>query len=825
MEINSLQQWFIHCENNHSFVKEYEDNIEKFYDQLYKYDDNKEINIGNILAKPLMQQFYTKEIKSYNKHIQNLIKKNIVLIICILILTFLAFSGIFAFSAFKVNHEIKDLLSGFLDKLVLSIIISLVITTIFVVLLVVLKKNILKSICKKLKAQETELTEILECIPPIYRSSEKMSTLFMVYSKYPNISITQAFDVCDEYIRENRQSNITSVMFDLPYHNSLINENRSNIIEEKQPNNNEEAEEKPKNPALPADIDSYVFSGSEDAQKDLNAMIGLESVKQQIDKLRNRISFYGSSDVGGGGNHMVFMGSAGTGKTTVARIITKILYDFGFITKNQCIEVSGNYLKSPYTGQTGERTQAIVDYAIGGVLFIDEAYLLYDNSSASSEATGVLLKAMEDHRKDFVCILAGYEEQITKLLASNEGFNSRIKYKIYFTDYTKEEMYEIFTYFINHYNGNQIYLVEDQAKDLLLKTFELEKRSKSFGNARTVRNAVDAIMDNYADRCIRESTKDNLIKYPDVELYYKSRANELQHEIRNSSANNQLDESIIRLSELKQKVMLGSENPNEDIKKLVGLDDFKNEMITLKNQKEFYGDNFNSKQQNILLIGPNGCGKSSLAKVLTGYLYQYGYIQDNRYLNISAEFLKGSYVGHTAKRADAIINYAAGGVLFIKNLNSLVGNNSDSFSQEVISVIMNALNSNNNIVIVIADSYSNFIESIKNMFSITYTFPNYTENQLVQVFFNKATEDQFSISQGVFNILAKYINTNKITSVRDVIRIYELIKKNHINNYTGGDNKFIIDENDIITSLSLQPPTQQSIQKPTKIKINLSGTN
>ena len=85
------------------------------------------------------------------------------------------------------------------------------------------------------------------------------------------------------------------------------------------------------NPALPSDIDTKTFNGSDDAEKDLNQMIGLDAVKDQIQKMRNRIQFYGSSDVGGGGNHMVFMGSAGVGKTTISRIITKIMYDFGYI--------------------------------------------------------------------------------------------------------------------------------------------------------------------------------------------------------------------------------------------------------------------------------------------------------------------------------------------------------------------------------------------------------------------------------------------------------------------------------------------------------------
>lgn len=836
-EITSLQQWFMHCGENVENVREYENLSDKFYNKLWKYDKQKSAKLDRLYYKPLMCNFYNKELKTFNKYIPLLALKGFLISLIFGLIMFIVrlvpktmdFINNFDLYVKKMDsyiqkynvdskfalyrHMIKS--EGILTSaIVLTILTIVLITTLYVFL----NYWSIKSIANNLNKRENKLKPILEVIIPKFRSSERMDTLAKIYYKESTVTMTQAMDICDDFMREHSNCVFSAIMFDLPFANlNLANvpTNQTDYINKTQYDNqsDNQAEENQaiNNPALPPDIATHTFNGSEDAQKDLNSMIGLEEVKQQVEKIKNRINFYGSANVGGGGNHMVFFGSAGSGKTSIARIITRIMYDLGYVKENKCVEISGDYLKSPYTGQTGERTSAIVEWAMGGVLFIDEAYLLYGNSdSASQEATGVLLKAMEDRRKDFIVILAGYEEQMTKLLASNEGFASRIKYKIYFPDYSVEEMYQIFTTFINKFN-NKVYMVEDDAKNLLLKTFELEKRSRFFGNARTVRNAVDSIMDNYADRCIRENDKSAIIKLADVELYAKSRENELSHEIRNSSATNQIDESIIRLSELKQKTFNGSDNPDEDLNNMVGLSDFKNEIIELQNQKNFYGDDFTMNQQNILFIGEKGCGKSSLVKIFTGYLYQMGYIRNNTYLDISAEFMKGSYVGHTSRRAESIISYASGGVLYIRNIELLNQENSDSFSAEAMTAIITALSSKNDVTIIISTNNfgASYIQNIKNLFNFVYEFPNYTSSDLVQIFNINAQKDGFNIEQDVFNDLYNYLNSRPNVNIRDILNIYDATKKNHINNYTE-ENKYTIVKSDL----------KLNVVK-TKLKINL----
>ena len=364
---------------------------------------------------------------------------------------------------------------------------------------------------------------------------------------------------------------------------------------------------------------------------------------------------------------------------------------------------------------------------------------------------------------------------------------------------------------------------------LLFKTFELEQKSRFFGNARTVRNAVDAVMDHYADRCVKEGTKEATIKLEDVQLYAQDREKELQSELRNASATNQLDESIIRLAELKPKIKPGSENPEADLQQLIGLDNIRKEIELLKSQKEFYGEEYTGQQQNILLIGPEGCGKTSVTTVLTGFLYKFGYIRENRYLDINADFLKGSYVGHTSRRADSIISYARGGVLYIRNVSMLVSNNSsDSFGMEAMSAIITALTNNPDLVIIIADSSINALQNVKNLFSIVYEFPKYSANELLQIFNICAYKDNFQVRQETFEKLNAYLMNTNIVSVRDVIQLYNNTKKNHINNYTGGDNKFIIEPQDLI--INVQPNQTGNTSNtettgssgPKKLKLNIS---
>ena len=243
-------------------------------------------------------------------------------------------------------------------------------------------------------------------------------------------------------------------------------------------------------------IKKLTHKGSEDPYKDMKKLIGLRNVKDKMNEMVARMEFERSSKkMQISSKHMAFLGSPGTGKTTVARIMTGFLYKNKYIKKNKCVEVDGNFLKSSTSADTAIKTELIIREALGGVLFIDEAYALIEGSDGIGEqAVATLIKAMEDRKGEFVLILAGYTNEIKKLIQSNPGFESRIKDFMVFQDYNNEELKEIF---VNMARDNN-FVVDANALDKLEERFERERNLSSFGNGRTARNILDECIDKHA---------------------------------------------------------------------------------------------------------------------------------------------------------------------------------------------------------------------------------------------------------------------------------------------------------------------------------------
>jgi len=237
--------------------------------------------------------------------------------------------------------------------------------------------------------------------------------------------------------------------------------------------------------------------GSKDPWNDMNRLIGLQNAKKQMKEMVARMEFEKENKVKKNisARHMVFTGSPGTGKTTVARIITGFLYQNKYIKKNKCIEVDGNFLKAGTPGDTALKTELIIRQAYDGVLFIDEAYALIDSGDGcGNEAVATLIKQMEDNRDRFILILAGYTNEMKRLLQINPGFKSRIKEYIDFPDYSDEELKDIFMMMAMENNM----CIDGNALDAFYERIKKEKQLKSFGNARTVRNILDESIDRHA---------------------------------------------------------------------------------------------------------------------------------------------------------------------------------------------------------------------------------------------------------------------------------------------------------------------------------------
>ena len=244
----------------------------------------------------------------------------------------------------------------------------------------------------------------------------------------------------------------------------------------------------------------------EEALAELDQLIGLDVVKKDVDSLVNLVKVRKLRQERGMKTpdmsfHLVFSGNPGTGKTTVARIVGKVYSALGILSKGHLVEVDRSGLVAGYVGQTAIKTQEVVSKALGGVLFIDEAYTLAPENADKDfgqESIDTILKAMEDHRDDFVVIVAGYATLMPRFIDSNPGLKSRFNKYLYFEDYNGEQLFEIFRGRVDRSDYRLDEAAASAVKDHLQELYE--DRDGNFGNARDVRNLFEKIVSAQADR-------------------------------------------------------------------------------------------------------------------------------------------------------------------------------------------------------------------------------------------------------------------------------------------------------------------------------------
>jgi probable Rubsico expression protein CbbX len=256
--------------------------------------------------------------------------------------------------------------------------------------------------------------------------------------------------------------------------------------------------------------EDFQASGVADILAELdNSLIGLNPVKTRIketaslllvDKAREKLGLVNESPT----LHMSFSGNPGTGKTTVALKMANLLFRLGYVRKGHLVTVTRDDLVGQYIGHTAPKTKEVLKKAMGGVLFIDEAYYLYrpeNERDYGQEAIEILLQVMENNRDDLVVILAGYKDKMDKFFESNPGFRSRIAHHIEFPDYSNNELLEIAEVMVASMN----YKFNEESKKAMAEYIKIRKKQPHFANARSIRNAIDRARLRQANRVFNNS--------------------------------------------------------------------------------------------------------------------------------------------------------------------------------------------------------------------------------------------------------------------------------------------------------------------------------
>ena len=309
-----------------------------------------------------------------------------------------------------------------------------------------------------------------------------------------------------------------------------------------------------------------------DLKAELNELIGLDGVKKEVNNLINMVTIHKLRQQNGLKTvdmslHMVFTGNPGTGKTMIARIMARIYKSLGVLSKGHLVEVDRSGLVAGYVGQTATKTSAVIEKALGGVLFIDEAYALNSKSENDfgQEAIDTLLKAMEDHREDLVVIVAGYDGLMEKFIHSNPGLESRFNRYLHFDDYSIDEMLAIME--LNLKKGQYQFGegAKEAARDYIVAA---NTSSISFGNARGVRNIFERLLVAQANRLSQSAdavSKDDLmtIAVDDIQAARASDEKMIAAEKAQQALIQSAEETIAELTEMSKGIPMKLELPEQ----------------------------------------------------------------------------------------------------------------------------------------------------------------------------------------------------------------------------------------------------------------------
>ena len=482
------------------------------------------------------------------------------------------------------------------------------------------------------------------------------------------------------------------------------------------------------------DVDGEVFVPKTEAEiwQELDEFVGLQGVKDEIHKIIDGIK---EAQREGGPDakprikdHYIFTGNPGTGKTTIARIFADILGALGILPKGQYVEVAAKDLISDVVGGTERNIQDYVDRAMGGVLFLDEAYGLNDDMFGKA-GVDKLVPILENKKGEFVCIAAGYRDEMKEFLKMNTGLPSRFNKQIEFPDYNAKELELIFRSMAK----KKGFSLSEEADEKVHIEFEnmYNRRGETFGNARDVRNFLDAAIERRGVRL--RGMSDTEIQKEGKVLTYSDVAGEGVNRVIN------IKDVMKELDEL-----IGLENVKESLRDLA---------VTIRREQQLAQRKNHTPKINLshyLFLGNPGTGKTTVARLMGNILCSLGVISSSDVYEVSREDLVGRYIGETAPKTRDVVMKAMGAVLFIDEAYSLSEGGPHDYGSEAVTTLVKLLEDHKGKFVCIAAGYTremtqflNMNTGLKSRFDETIYFEDYNADELYQIFVSMAKKKEY----------------------------------------------------------------------------------